>query len=97
MPNENPAENRRIRRVVCAAVLYPNGAMLVGPRHFDSTMQKQHAAIFHGEEKSAPIQGFIDQHGIFMDRVEALAVAKESGQILRKTFPLDELFSEDIY
>ena len=93
----------RQRRVVCAAVRYQCGTMLVGPRHFDGVMLSQyrrhfgegHAGHAPGVEKS--VQGFLDQKGVFMDRYEALEVAKSSNQILDKTHPEDRLFSEDLY
>lgn len=93
----------RQRRVVCAAVRYPCGTMLTGPRHFDGVMLSQyrkffgdgHAGHAPGEEKS--IQGFLDQRGVFMDRYEALGIATDAGQIIEKTNPADRLFSEDIY
>lgn len=93
----------RRRRVVCAAVRYPCGTMLVGPRHFDGVMLMQyrryfgegHAGHAPGEEQS--VQGFVDNKGVFIDRFEALEVAKAAGQILDKTHPTDRLFSEDLY
>lgn len=91
------------RRVVCAAVRYPEGQMLVGPRHFDGVMLMQYRRLFGeghaghapGEEKA--VQGFLDQKGVFMDRFEALEVAKSANQIINKTQPEHKLFSEDIY
>jgi len=87
-----------MRRVVCAAELYPCGVLLVGPRHYDSIMALQ----YHQQEHRIPIDsvavdGFLDQFGIFMDRYEALAVAKNAGQIREKTQPENKLFSEDLY
>lgn len=93
----------RQRRVVCAAVRYPCGTMLTGPRHFDGVMLAQYRRFFaSASEAPAPgedqsVQGFVDNRGVFMDRFEALAVAKEAGQILKKTQPADRLFSEDLY
>ncbi|HHC1760037.1 TPA: hypothetical protein ACN7E6_005248 [Klebsiella pneumoniae] len=51
-------------------------------------------------KRESEVQGFIDQFGVFMDRKEALQVAREAGQlnIARiKTWPDNELFSEDLY
>ena len=50
--------------------------------------------------RESEVQGFVDQHGIFMDREEALQIAKKAGQLnvdRIKTWPDDELFSEDLY
>ena len=85
---------RTQRRVVCAAL--KKGAVIIcGPRHFDTTMHEQIARV--GINMRDAKQGFIDQWGKFMDRVEALEVAKASNQILVKTHPEYELFSEDLY
>jgi len=43
------------------------------------------------------VMGFLDQEGIFMDREEALIVARAANQIRDKTEPYDRLFSEDLY
>lgn len=51
-------------------------------------------------KRSTEIQGFVDQYGVFMDRFEALQVAKDAGQLniaRPKTSPEDRLFSEDLY
>ena len=89
--------DRRVRRVVCAACLYGDGVMLVGPRHFDATMRDQFRRF--GLRHDAPhVQGFIDQWGEFMTREEALKVATEQGQILRRCGGDGrELFSENLY
>jgi hypothetical protein len=74
--------------------------MLVGPRHFDSTMVAQYERYFtEGEapEETESSQGFIDQWGVFMDRFEALAIATAANQVREKTYPKDRLFSEDLY
>lgn len=55
---------------------------------------------WHRYFKTEGEQGFIDNFGIFMDRVEALAVAKASGQPLdmkRNGGSGDELYSEGLY
>lgn len=87
-----------IRRVVCAAVKYPDGTVLVGPRHFDAVMLAQYrrAGLKSGEDES--IKGFLDQEGRFMTREEAHVVATEQGQI-RRHLPGDNnrLFSENLY
>lgn len=92
--------SERQRRVVCAAVKYTDGTMLVGPRHFDAVMNAQYHRFFNGGEaptENRGVQGFLDQFGAFMDRFEALTIAQEAGQIRHKTHPADRLFSEDLY
>jgi hypothetical protein len=92
------------RRVVCAAVCFPDGNMLVGPRHFDFVMLQQFKKFYAScsEENPAPSEtdgtmGFLDNDGKFMDRYEALEVAKAANQILHKYDPQNRLFSEDLY
>jgi hypothetical protein len=89
--------DRGVRRVVCAANLYGNGVMLVGPRHFDATMRDQVRRF--GLRHNAPhVQGFIDQWGEFMTREEAHKVAREQGQIRHRCGGDDgQLFSENLY
>lgn len=93
----SPVE-RGVRRVVCAAVMYPCGTMLVGPRHFDATMLVQYHRFGLKEKEPGSVQGFVDQWGVFMTRVEAHKVASDQGQI-RHRCGGDEgrLFSENLY
>lgn len=42
-------------------------------------------------------QGFVTNTGRFVDRREACIIATAAGQIKNKTFPLYELFSEDMW
>ncbi len=42
-------------------------------------------------------EGFVLQDGTFVDRFEALKIAKANGQLIRKTGPEDRLFSEDLW
>ncbi|SAF87642.1 Uncharacterised protein [Enterobacter ludwigii] len=92
------------RRVVCAANRYSctlgGVVVFVGVRHFcplmRQNMQSWHDVLIRATEK----QGFVDQFGVFMDREEALKVARDAGQLnisRIKTWPDDELFSEDLY
>ncbi len=94
---DNSLNNRLNRRVVCAA-LRKDGRIIIGPRHFDTTMQREIKTYKGwGWEKSE--QGFIDQWGNFMDRKEAFEVATTAEQIIKKTGNPEskELFSEDLY
>jgi hypothetical protein len=86
------------RRVVCAANKHEStGFIICGASHYDSIMHKQIEQL--GLLKQPMIQGFIDQHGIFMTREEAYEVAYINGQILAKTGDpeMPVLYSEDIY
>lgn len=42
-------------------------------------------------------QGFVTSSGRFLNRVDALKVAKKAGQVRRKSPPHNELFSEDLW
>lgn len=92
------------RFVVCAACKYGD-VIICGARHYDRVMHSQLRAFDEESEvrmmnRGEVVQGFIDQYGVFMDRVEALEVATAAGQInvrRKKTAPDDVLFSEDLY
>lgn len=91
----------KTRLVVCAANKYGD-RVFTGIRHFCPIMVKnmKDYDIPLMRRLDGEIQGFVDQHGVFMDRFEALIVATEAGQINRyreKTTPIDRLFSEDLY
>ena len=90
-----------IVRIVCAAIRHPvTGALVLGPRHYDSTMHEQIRAIIgqDGEYDGWRIcdQGFIDQFGRFHNRYDAMDIARFQGQ-LRNDSQCDELYSEDLY
>ena len=93
------------RRVVCAAIRGRNGMLMLGIRHYSRDMAEQMYRRVDGHNFELRLdedQGFVDQHGVWMDREEAYRVAKASGQ------PLDEskcgrgingprLYSEALY
>lgn len=88
-----------MRRVVCAANRYGPHVFL-GARHFDMRMRE--AMEGHDipalRQKFGEEQGFIDQHGTFMDRGEARNVAVTAGQIYRRCGGDEQkLFSENLY
>lgn len=94
-----------VRVVVCAANYYemPNGQeplIICSPRHFDNTMHRVILEVKGIRSAKPPIQGFVDQWGVFMNRADALDVATAAGQIdvrRPKTPPSYKLFSEDLY
>lgn len=92
------------RRVVCAANQYDTQdgrvKVFVGVRHYCPVMIQNLEFWKPHLIRSSEVQGFVDQHGVFMDRFEALKVATAAGQIniaRPKTSPEDRLFSEDLY
>jgi len=87
------------RRVVCAAIRSKRGHILCGPRHYDSIMQQLlEFGVRNLADWAKAEDGFVDQHGKWMNRYEALTVARAAGQILHRC-PGDEreLFSENLY
>ena len=92
--------------IVCAALRYPDGTLVVGPRHFDATMRKQILRLpldtvytaWEENKVAQPEQGFIDTQGNFYTREEAWIHASAHSQI-RKRVGGDEgkLFSENLY
>ncbi len=88
------------RWVVCAANKYDD-YIVCGARHFDSIMHGVLHAMDNRPHSSTAEQGFIDQFGVWMNRVEALQVAKDSGQPLnmeRNGCPQNrKLYSEGLY
>lgn len=90
--------------IVCAACKHGD-VIICGPRHYDPVMISQLKAFPEDSEvrmmkRGDVIQGFVDQWGTFLDRYQALEVAKQAGQIntrRQKTDPTDCLFSEDLY
>lgn len=99
MNRQEYCAQRPKRFVVCAANKY-GPYIFTGVRHFCPVMVFNMTGynipklrIEHGE-----VQGFIDQHGVFMDRKEAAIVAAEAGQLDRYgDVKPDVLFSEDLY
>lgn len=87
-----------MRRIVCAAIRL-NGYVICGARHFDSVMLAQIKCRVDSDDwySNDVTQGFIDNKGIYLDRYEALKVAQDANQLIRKTNPVDRLFSEDLY
>lgn len=86
------------RRVVCAALMYGKNEIICAPRHFDETCHRLLSKVDYYQGK-APIQGFVDQYGQFMDRKEAWKVALEANQIIRICGGNEEgvLYSENLY
>ena len=88
--------------VVCAACRSPKGVIICSARHWDLLMLTQFdRLLLIGEKKSTAgwTQGFINQFGEFMDRTEAMIVAKESGQKIdfERNGDDDVLYSEGLY
>lgn len=99
MNRQEYCEGRPKRFVVCAANKYGH-LIFTGVRHFCPTMcfNMAHYDIPAMRVQLGEVQGFIDQHGVFMDRREAAEVAADAGQLDRYGEEKPEvLFSEDLY
>lgn len=97
--SECRVERLVVRRVVCAALLV-NDHLVCGPRHYDAVMRGHLELINEPYSSANVVQGFIDQFGVFMDRYEAMRVAKDSGQPLdfeRNGGDRTTLYSEGLY
>jgi hypothetical protein len=85
-----------LRRIVCAANRKRfTGEIVLGIRHWDAFMHKL-------DTEGDPVdQGFIDNRGAFLSRIEAWAVAETAGQIIRRvggdTAFGGTLYSENLY
>lgn len=89
----SPAPNPVGEHIVRAAIQWQGGVWSVPRpgRHGDvfSTMGKLNQQF--------TTQGFLTSTGRFVNRFEAYDIARSVGQIIRKTGPSDELFSEDLW
>jgi hypothetical protein len=77
--------DRPVRRVVCAAIRAADRSLLLGVRHYILDMHEQIAARRDGDKfkhRHDEDQGFVDQHGLFMDRNLAYCVARDAGQLV---------------
>jgi hypothetical protein len=85
--------------VVAAATRSECGTVvLVGARHWDSVMHAQADALLPGLY-TFPIaeQGFIDQYGNFLSRLEAAFIVEQNSQRLRMPIEHSCLYSENLY
>lgn len=96
----------KLRRVVCAAIRAADGEVLLGIRHYSRDMREQISKRVDGAKfthRHDEDQGFVDQNGAFMSRVEAAQVAMQAGQFIYLAncgIDLDgnlKLYSEGLY
>lgn len=68
-----------------AALRADDGSLTIGIRHYSADMVVQITRLGPEGEKfhhrHGKDQGFVDQHGVYMDRYEAYSVAQAAGQI----------------
>lgn len=99
------------QRIVCSALRHSNRpTFILGIRHLDQHMHRAIDADYTRQrEKEVPEtdwysaeQGFLDNHGAFLNRFEAWEVAYAAGQILQRVGGDEKdgqgkLYSENIY
>jgi hypothetical protein len=104
-------DERPVRRVVCAAIRATDGEVLVGVRHYDLQMHVTILGLSDGHKfhnRIGPDQGFVDQRGVYMNRVEGFVVQR--GVYMNRVEAFDvavragqtkargpALYSEDLY
>ena len=93
-------ENIFERRVACAALRWPDGFIICGPRHYHPIMRAAIEAAGRCKlqgNKDIVEQGFVDFQGVWLTREEAYIVAKDAKQIVLRCGSDDEkLFSENL-
>jgi hypothetical protein len=81
-------------KITSAAIKYPSGAILTGKRHSNIIFE----ASKLGWKSHNVKQGFIVDCDRFVDRIEAMELAKKSGQIKDPDELMGpELYSEDLW
>jgi hypothetical protein len=88
-------------KIICAGILV-NGKVYNGHRHNHclEAMNSELSWTMNRQQISQleKIQGFITSEGRFVDRQEALKIAREANQILNESEVRgDLLYSEDLY
>lgn len=84
-------EAAAIRSLSCFVISLPRPA-----RHHD-VIAAMRAADFTPTDIHSAAQGFVTSAGRFVNRREGVLIAQAAGQLLRKSAPADELFSEDVW
>ncbi len=82
--------------IVGVAFRLKDGTVYSAPRparHGGHLLPEGHLPVSHGDIT----QGFVLDDGTFVDRFEGLLIAQYGGQLIRKTSPVDRLFSEDLW
>lgn len=86
----------QIEKIICSAILCPDKYIVRGHRHNDCLRTISEMPRYKGISKGDFIQGFMTSENRFVDRVEAMQIAKNALQV-ENTINERELFSEDIY
>lgn len=102
------SEESQTEKIICAAVWFQDGQttyihqpknissgyVVAGRRHHNCFTL--HAMLTGVGQKAESVQGFLTDTDRFVDRKEAMEIAKQSGQV-PKSQSFEELYSEDLY
>lgn len=89
----------QVETIVSVALKTPNGILV------SKEAPARHHDLLHGlaalgvgtETRVGSRQGFLTSTGRFVSREEGVAIARGADQIVRKTQPENQLFSEDLW
>ncbi len=83
----------------CRPLNCETGIVFCGHRHHNCLYQKVALTGLADHESGKNIQGFLTSKNRFVNRKEALEIARRENQVIEKDFgnPLIGLFSEDLY
>lgn len=86
-----------MNRIVGVAIVFGTEVWIGHPPDRHHTLIHRHFAATG--KRGSGFQGFIDSTGQFLDRREALHVAREADQLIDRPgrWESDELFSEDLW
>lgn len=95
----------QVKRQIIAAACKYGETIIVGVRHYDKIMTSQLRMFPEDSEvkmmnRGEVIQGFIDNHGNFLNRQEAMELVKSNGQPfypIRNSGNGKELYSEGVW
>lgn len=98
----NMKVDRSQERIVCAAIRLKDGTIILGVRHWDELMVATYMRLKIVEtdlDRTRAEQGFMTNKHRFVNRQEAMQIAKAQGQIYdpKGTYDENTLYSECLY
>ncbi len=90
-----------MERIVSSAIRYrdirePDWKIVTGRRHADCVAEFAEMGLRKAHRDPGEIQGFMTDTGRFVDRKEAMVIARAAGQLLAPV-EKDYLLSEDVW
>lgn len=89
-------EGQPVERITAAALRHEGLIYSLPPPARHDSVIKMMAERGLGAQAMCD-QGFVTDLGRFVSRAEAAMIATRADQLIRKTFPTDLLFSEDVW